>query len=418
MQTKSSPRSLDSKFWSDFSDRVWEKKPLVLRQIQHPLLEMDQHEVFRLLVLYANHCRRNRNPEGFKFFLDGQRVHESEMLSLLPRQSDKSLQGYHQRMNEMFADYCLVCDELLRVNLKKQALLSAFTGELYRHVGFPNRFAEMGLYLGNYRKTPFGVHVDECGVFSFPVVGTKRFRLWKPSFVQKNPALVRAFNYAKYKASSQLLEAKPGDMTYWPSSSWHIAESDGSFTATWSLGVWVNRTHREMVQESVAELLSTRLGSAADATMTPLCDQPSKDGEIRELPKLAERSLAILQGLRPEDFKSALLKSWMVHLSKEGFKTPPQFGRQPKITSKTRLQRGPSPLLWIFDADTSILSVSFAGTCVQFSQAPQAVLKLIKVLNAGESCQTDRFLKGRGLEKNLKGLQILADAGAFQNASN
>jgi ribosomal protein L16 Arg81 hydroxylase len=415
MNTKSSSRPLDSKFWSDFAHRIWEKKPLVLRQIQTPLAEMDHTEVFRLLVLYANHCRKIRNPEGFKLFLDGQRVHEIETLSLLPRQSDKSLLGYHQRMNEMFEDYCLVCDELLQVNLKKQALLSAFTRELYRYVGFPNRFAEMGLYLGNYRKTPFGVHVDECGVFSFPVVGTKRFRLWKPSFVQKNPDLNRAFRYEKYKANSELLEARPGDMIYWPSSSWHIAESDGSFTATWSLGVWVNRPYREMVQQSVADLISSRLGAAGHSTMTPIQKLHAEDGEVHELPIIAQQSLAILQSLRAEDFKSALLQNWMVHISKEGFKTPPHMERQMKVTQKSVLQRGPPSLLWMRNKEDGTLLVSFAGTSVVFSKQITGVLKLIKALNKGEMCRVDRFLKSRAHQLSLQGLQRLADAGAFRS---
>ncbi|MBO9666314.1 MAG: RNA methylase, partial [Bdellovibrio sp.] len=247
------PVQLDQKFWQNFAKNYWEKKALLLKNVQSSIHEISADEVFKLLVLYADLCRKRHDPEGFKFFIDGFKADAGDVLQVLPEKKDRSLQGYHARMEKLFPDYCLVCDELLTVNLNKQHLLTHFTNSLYHHIGFPNRFTEMGLYLGNYRKTPFGVHVDSCGVFSFPVAGTKSFRLWTPAFVKKNPALDRAFNYDKYKKASELLQAGPGDMTYWPSSAWHIAESDGSFSATWSLGVWVDQPHKNVFSESLQD---------------------------------------------------------------------------------------------------------------------------------------------------------------------
>ncbi|MGZ3791989.1 MAG: JmjC domain-containing protein, partial [Bdellovibrio sp.] len=154
---------LDQNFWRNFAKNIWEKKPLLLKNVKSGLLEMGDTEIFNLLVLYSDRCRKLKNPEGFKFYIHGYKAEAEDVLQVLPVKKDKSLLGYHARMKALFSDYCLVCDELLKVNLKKQHLLTEFTDELYRHVGFPNRFSEMGLYLGNYRKTPFGVHVDSCG---------------------------------------------------------------------------------------------------------------------------------------------------------------------------------------------------------------------------------------------------------------
>ena len=177
--------ALDQEFWKHFAKNIWEKQALALKNVKSGLLEMSAAEIFDLLVLYSDRCRKLNDPEGFKFYIDGFKAGPEDVLQVLPEKSDKSLLGYHQRMEAEFSDYCLVCDELLQVNLKKQHLLTDFTDELYRHVGFPNRFSEMGLYLGNYRQTPFGVHVDSCGVFSFPVAGTKNFRLWPAGYGEK-----------------------------------------------------------------------------------------------------------------------------------------------------------------------------------------------------------------------------------------
>lgn len=249
-------------------------------------------------------------------------------------------------MNEIFSDYCLVCDELLTVNSKKQHLLTDFTDELYRNVGFPNRFSEIGLYLGNYKKTPFGVHVDSCGVFSFPVVGKKIFRLWTSAYAKKNPSLDRAFKYDKHKKYSQVLEAQSGDMTYWPSSAWHIAESDGSFSATWSLGVWVDRPHKEVFSDSLKDLLDSKSGVSGLEVMTSFQTLYTKAGEVAELPEAYNESIKQLQKLTLKELTENSLKSWMKHISLQGFKTIPHQSVVVNKKSIICLASHNSPLLW------------------------------------------------------------------------
>jgi ribosomal protein L16 Arg81 hydroxylase len=404
---------LDQKFWRNFAKNHWEKKPLLLRNVKSGLLEMSAAEIFELLVLYADRCRELNDPTGFKFFTEGIKAEEEDVLHVLPEKSDKSLLGYHKRMNAEFPDYCLVCDELLQVNLKKQHLLTDFTDELYRHVGFPNRFSEMGLYLGNYKKTPFGVHVDSCGVFSFPVAGTKKFRLWDAAYGDKHPELDRTFNYEKHKKHSQLLEVGPGDMTYWPSSEWHIAESDGSFSATWSLGVWVDQPHKDMFTDSLKGLLEDKLGAAGNKVTTAFKTLHSKTGQVTELPKAYRDALELLQNLNPSELQDTFLKNWMRHISLQGFKTMPHEAAKLSAKSKIQLRNERSPILW----QQSLVNkknhhISFGGTLIESSSA--SVLKLIKDLNNGKTCALNVYLKSTNQKKDLPSLQVLADAGAFE----
>jgi len=403
---------LDQKFWRNFAKNIWEKKPLLLRNIKSGLLEMGDKEIFELLVLYSDRSRKLNNPEGFKFYIDGFKAGEDDVLQVLPTKKDKSLLGYHTRMSALFSDYCLVCDELLKVHLKKQHLLSDFTDELYRHVGFPNRFSEMGLYLGNYRKTPFGVHVDSCGVFSFPVVGLKRFRLWAPTFVKKNPGLDRAFKYDKYKKNSQLLEARPGDMTYWPSSAWHIAESDGSFCATWSLGVWVDQPHKKMITQSLLPLLDKKLGAASTSSTTAFKTLHSSNGEVTELPEAYRKSINMLQGLTTLELQEAFLKSWMKHISLQGFKTIPHTGFKLSASSRIQLRSSRSLILWQQGLTSKdMYYFSFGGALVESSKS-SGLLRLVRALNAGKTCSVSNFLKGASQKKDFIALKTLADAGA------
>ena len=248
--------SLDEKFWASFVQKNWEKKPCLIKDFSAGISAIDSAEIFSWLVKYSEYCRKVKKADGLKFYIDGESQYQNEVLQALPVQSDKSLRGYHERMNRIFPDYCLVCDELIQVSHSKQIELKKLVYNLYRRVGLPNRNAEIGLYLGNYKKTPFGVHVDGCGVFSFPIEGIKKFRLWTGAYVQKNPELEMSFDYKKHLKKSTLLTAKKGDMTYWPSQSWHIAESSGEFSATWSLGVWVDQPYLEVLQQTLRPLLS------------------------------------------------------------------------------------------------------------------------------------------------------------------
>ncbi|XGC81907.1 JmjC domain-containing protein [Bdellovibrio bacteriovorus] len=407
------PIQLDQKFWKNFATNYWEKKPLALKNVKSGLLEMSAAEIFDLLVLYSDRCRKLNDPEGFKFYIDGFKADADDVLQVLPVKTDKSLLGYHARMEAEFSDYCLVCDELLKVNLKKQHLLTDFTDELYRHVGFPNRFSEMGLYLGNYRKTPFGVHVDSCGVFSFPVAGTKTFRLWTPEFAEKHPDLDRAFKYDKYKKDSLVLEARPGDMTYWPSTAWHIAESDGSFSATWSLGVWVDQPHKNMFSDSLKELLDSKLGKASLKPTTSFKTLHGKSGEVTELPQVYRDSMSALQKLTEQEMHEAFLKSWMKHISLQGFKTVPKANFKISAKAKIKLRSDRSLILWQQGlTDKKVFYFSFGGVLVESTSS--GLLKLVKALNSGEVCQVGTYLKGARQTKDLSTLQALADAGALQ----
>lgn len=404
---------LDQKFWSEFSSKYWEKKHLQVKNFKSSLQKMDEAAVFKLLVSYSDQCRKNKNPKGFKFYIHGMQTSESDILQILPDRKDKNFLGYHARMQKMFSDYCLVCDELLSVESDQRSALTEFTDALHAHVGIPNRFSEMGLYLGNYQKTPFGVHVDHCGVFSFPVVGEKKFRLWTSEFVKKNPSLDRAFKYEKHKKNSQILTAGPGDMTYWPSSAWHIAESDGAFSATWSLGVWVDRTHGKVFSEGVADLLRKKNRPSDQLSTTRFKTLHESTGEVKQLPQTYLDSILNLKKITTDELTDYFFQSWVRHISQKGLKTFPQSQIQIKQDSRIRLHSLNTPILWFLNpSNRTHISYCFAGVAVS-SKLTQGLKSLILRLNKGETCLVRDFLKGAMARHDLMILRTLAETGAF-----
>ena len=393
-------------FWNSFSKKSWEKKSVLVKNFKSSLIEIDQNEIFEMLVTYSNRCRKLNSSEGFKLYIDGQMLHPTEVLQFLPLKSDKTLVGYNERMEQYFKDYCLVCDELLQASQKNWEKLHQFTHNLFSYVGFPNRFVEMGLYLGNYRKTPFGVHVDGCGVFSFPVVGSKTFRLWNPSFAKKNPALDRSLNYSRFKKHSTTMKALPGDMTYWPSSAWHIAESDGSFNATWSLGVWVDRNHIENVETALHPLLKTKLGTSAnDKVVKKISTQAN--GEVTSLPENYLQSILKIKNISENELHDTFMEAWLKLLSMQGFKTSQALNSPLKITlsSKIKLPKSKT-IMWAQLRSKNKTLYAFEGRTIE-SSTSKNIQNLVANLNAGHNCTLSDYLKGNKKSEELKCIKNL-----------
>lgn len=403
--------SKQQQIWNKFSKLHWEKKPYLFKKFSSPLSEITEKQIFSMLVQYSDLCRKNKDSQGFKLYIDGQMQHPEDILQILPLKKDKTLAGYHQRMEKLFSDYCLVCDELLQVSHENSTRLHDFTKNLYSYVGFPNRFTEIGLYLGNYKKTPFGVHLDSCGVFSFPVVGKKSFRLWTPEFAKKNPSIDRTMNYSKFNKHSLLFEVHPGDMSYWPSSSWHIAESDGSFNATWSLGVWVDKTHQECIEEALKPLLISKLKNTDDKSSQST--NPQDNGKASILPIEYLNSISTIKKLSENDLHDAFLKYWLRMNSKNGFKLINNETAQKKISSKSKLKMQKSNcILWSKLKSNSDIIYAYQGRLFEHNNSPN-FLKLIQELNLGKVCLVSDYLKGSQKKSDLRLLHEFANTGAF-----
>ena len=325
----------DKKFWKSFATTYWEKRSVCLTGIKSSIFNIDSDCIFKLLVRYSDHCRKTKTLVGMKFYIEGHLQYLDDVLDLLPKSKDGSLLGYHRRMDEMFFDYCLVCDELIQVAPEEWKLLGEFVMGLYDQVGLPSKFAEMGLYLGNYRTTPFGVHSDGCGVISIPVEGTKKFLVWNSKFVEKNPKLKRTHQYKAYRKHADRWVANPGDIVYWPASHWHIAESTGAFSATWSIGFWLDEPLSEIILKALKPLLATTL---SDCRSIALGDGIREDGLIEALPEVLNLSHSELVRISSDEMHDVFVKYWLEIVSKNGFRnSPPNLGTKNRLVVQEKI---------------------------------------------------------------------------------
>jgi hypothetical protein len=284
-----------SRFWQHFATHHWEQKELVT---DHPALAapMSEAQLFDLVSrlpespargslggrrsLVAQFIRRSIEDLAVRLstrflappqpkaprlllrftiespsrFINGIRVRYATLgrRGRLPRPDDHSFEGYHRRITSELNPrwrrllglrrrrYSLIINypEMASFDLW-ETTSKQIAAPLYRNAGMNNGGYYYNIFMGDYSRTPFGVHVDDESLFHFPIVGTKALRLWPPEFVRQHPAIKGCMDYGSYVDGSVLVKASPGETIYWPSKYWHIGEGEGQFSVSLALGMIV-----------------------------------------------------------------------------------------------------------------------------------------------------------------------------------
>jgi hypothetical protein len=227
--------ALSQHFWRQFKTKNWDAElPTVLkRPFQSQILKED--EIFSGLLEY-----RRRVTEGdlssFHFYAGTERVGKSllDLHRWLPLDGERTFQEYLKRVTAQVEGrgFCAnICGFHRFVGFDFWNRLRSFLSGFDRGVGVPAGAVSADLFFGDYRMTPFGVHRDPSSVFSFALQGTKKIRTWPlESFSSEHVG-----NYRLKLGESTLHEAQQGDVIFWPSSSWHVGEGDGSSAVSLSL---------------------------------------------------------------------------------------------------------------------------------------------------------------------------------------
>ena len=92
--------------------------------------------------------------------------------------------------------------------------------------------------MGIYRQTHTTYIATPQTSFCFVIDEKKRIRSWPGAAFPSSSPVTGPSKYMRFLGRSICLEGKPGDIIYWPSSYWHVAESGGWFGSSLSLGLY------------------------------------------------------------------------------------------------------------------------------------------------------------------------------------
>jgi len=188
-------------------------------------------------LISARHELAREERRHLRLFV-GDEIYFSRVRRNLPQQSDANFDGYCKRMKQSYKDarFGLVVVDYPSFDAQIRRRVQQFLRPLRKLIKLGAKSKTL-LFIGDYQRTPVGIHKDQHGTFVFVIEGRKRFRTWPGSFFP-DEKFTRQLSYRKFLGDAITLEGTAGDLIYWPSSYWHIGESIGGFSISLNIGVF------------------------------------------------------------------------------------------------------------------------------------------------------------------------------------
>lgn len=388
---------LDSRFWKTFSQKNWRKEPVVIRQaFKTPIYRTS--EAFNTLLL-SRELRADARPayqhdqSELRFFIDRNKQSYERATELLPQAKDVSLEQYVKICEKKFGnkDFGIVIGEYQHLDSALWNRGRHFLKGLYERVGMPAGRAHWVLFLSKYSRTPFGVHKDIADVFCFVISGKKRIRTWPfPEFFDlpgvglvtpETGAILGSIDYRSRLDRSTLLEGEPGDILYWPSTYWHLAEDENSDLAvTVNLGL--------QCRGSLFDDFSTRTNARIKEEELERDILDSLSFEPRPPAAVLSSAKRYEKHLKSVDFKSELSRWWLSRQTGSGFKVLPRESRESIGSNRSIRVHKSFPL--ILRKEGSKLLLAGSGHVLDLPQ-DERIKTLVRKLNSGQVTKLDNL---------------------------
>jgi len=373
--------SLDKAFWRAFTKTHWNRTPTVIRA-PFPMPIVTPGEVFRGVVAARRRLREPR--DDLDLTIGGRRI-VLDLDRWLPRAKDRSFEGYLARLKRAGEAGELA----ILVNEFQQELgwifydrLRQFLQGLYEITGVPPS-GEVDLFLGNYRHTARGLHRDEADVFCFVVDGKKKFRLWPGKAFRSSSLRYGPVPYGNYLKGSVCLEGGPGDILYWPSSYWHVAESDGRLVSSLTLALYYGYSIFIALSKNIGEWYREIGGDERD----PIGSLPFS--KLQVPPELASTAQRV-EG-RPGRLTERLMRSWMERITSYGLRRIPRAGGGAAVRMRGRVRANPlSPILhWKFNGN---LVIAANGRSIEVGY-DREIVRMLDSVSCGTVCEVADLLR-------------------------
>jgi hypothetical protein len=366
--------ALPAAFWSGFHRRVWERQGTVLRAPWPGPLASVEH-VFERLVAASDRWRAGDHTFVPEFCVDHARV-LADVGRYLPSSTDRSVADWTARVTGMLGGrtFGLVVDGYQVHDEPLWRRLCEFAAGLYARAGLPGEQAKAALFLGNYARTPFGLHRGRSTNFMFVLDGVKRIRAWPPAFFRGKEDLTNRLDYERYNAGSVVLEGKPGDVIYWPSPYWHIGEDAGGFSVAISLMLFMEPRPEADLAVAMEHALATGGGRRSGA------------GSVRA-------TLRTLRALGQDPgLEQALIAARLNHVTGFGFTEVPPPAEPRRLRDDAVVRGRPAaPIRWRRVGERLVCSAN--GHAFVLPADPR-VPALLRRLNSGRALRAGDVVAG------------------------
>lgn len=373
-------KMLPKEFWLRFKKRNWQKRPALFPNLLgRPLIPAT--EAFDGALRASDLYRKGDDSVAIRFYIEEGEI-ASDLSKYLPRARDRTLASYTRRISRQISHrrFAFVLGEIQIYRLSIWQSLRNFLHDFYAHTGIPLQPAGATLFIGDYKKTPFGVHRGTSGNFKFIIAGRKRMRLWPSAHFRSDPRGDHFLNYERDLKASTALTGGPGDVIYWPSDSWHSGENREGVATSISLALFVE--DRLSVQQEVwnEAVRYTQKQLNTTGAARSFRDDGSNTRRIRPLIKKTGKIFAKIAAAPA--LEEAVAARYLNRITAFGFAAVPPAAKADKLKDDSFIRLDPNyPVKWLRQSDQEIICSS-NGHSFQLSAHP-SVLKLFQLLNRG-----------------------------------
>lgn len=387
--------------WQSFLVRYWEKEPVVLKDaIPAPLASPE--EIFAL-ILSAFEAHGKESHSHIRFYA-GRRCVCSGFEHFTTKE-DTSLESYGRRLAKLTKEegFGLVINSAQIYHAGIWTRARSFLRGLYQLIGIPVHVPEVVLFFGHYKSTPFGVHNDNEGVFSFTIQGEKKIRVWPPGAYRGR---LNAAEYQDALEGSIALGGSVNDVLYWPGSHDHVGEG---------VGLCVSLNIRAIGPKAVYNALSGPLEpilreALSEASKTRLLsfDPSDLQESAARLPLAFEQIIEVFARFPTRMLRKALSELWLRRLSAVGFSEVPPPLAEEDLEDEMRVRADPMyPVLWRRSGE--LLFCAANGLSFDLPAHPN-VIQLLMKLNSGDPVLVREVISQHAGAALIEGTDVEIDA--------
>jgi hypothetical protein len=320
-----------------------------------------------------------------QFFVENTMVH-GEVRRYLPQPGDASLERYVARLAGILGGrrFGVRLEDYTTFDEPVWFRLRDFLRPYFDVIGIPAIATNIVLFLGDYARTPFGIHQDFHETFVFVLAGRKRFRTWPAGYFEESRNITGSLTYDEFLADATTLEGGPGDVLYWPADHWHVGEGVSELAVSLSMAVTPGSGPPvEFFQRAWSEA-GDRLGGSgrrSGPAVRPSGLQASARGISRSV-ETARRSLE--KAVEGESLETAVKSEWLDRATSLGIENVPPPLPWRTLKDGDVLRGDPLyPLVWLPTGDDRMICAA-NGHSFTIAAHP-GIRKMFAALNTGRA---------------------------------
>src|SRR5690606_24107220 len=171
-----------------------------------------------------------------------------------------------------------------------------------------------------------GVHKDDASNFQFILEGDKTMRVWPdqafgdPAAMWEDASHVRDAEYERARARGEVLRGRPGDVLYWPSSHWHVGESDRRLSVALNLALYLPEQPLALALRALEALAGARAGPDCGEERSYPFDPDRLPATAAAIPPAIARAAALVrEAAAGPDLEVTLAQMWAERVTGYGF---------------------------------------------------------------------------------------------------